>query len=181
MNSVLASVGEFAADLADLDSDVAGMSGPTCNVGTIEGGTKTNVVPSSCSATIDLRIPPDHDADEVRRRLLDAIGTADVPDGAEIGVETVLEADSYRFESDAEHVEVVRENAAETLGRDLPVRGTQGFTDARFFAADGVATVKYGPGDDRSNAHGADESVAVDQIRETAAVVAGSVLDFADR
>lgn len=62
--------------------------------------------------------------------------------------------------------------------QDLEVIGTNGFTDARFFAANGTKTIKYGPGDDQSNPPGADESVAVNQIYQTAGVIAATIIDY---
>src|SRR5205823_13752046 len=38
---------------------------PTLNVGTIEGGIKTNVVPDRCRATVDLRTLPGQRHDEI--------------------------------------------------------------------------------------------------------------------
>ena len=37
----------------------------TCSVGTITGGTMTNVVPSECSVTVDIRVPDMETAEEV--------------------------------------------------------------------------------------------------------------------
>jgi len=180
MQAVLAGIDEYAAELGEATSDVRGVDGPTCTVATIEGGTKTNVVPSSCSVTVDMRVPPDFDHTELKSGFTDAVDAATLPEGTSASVETLLAARPYRFDPDDTHVQTVRCNAAELLGQDLPVRGTRGFTDARFFAAAGAKTVKYGPGDDQSNAHSADESVALDQVGDTAAVVAASVLDMAE-
>jgi len=77
-------------------------------------------------------------------------------------------------------VRAVKNNADAMLGRDVPVGGTQGFTDARFFAAAGADCVHFGPGDSESNPHGADESVALDQVREAGAVLAAATRDLAD-
>jgi acetylornithine deacetylase/succinyl-diaminopimelate desuccinylase-like protein len=60
----------------------------------------------------------------------------------------------------------------------VPVEGTQGFTDARFFAAAGANCAHYGPGDEESNAHGPDESVAIDQVLDAGAVVATAVREL---
>jgi hypothetical protein len=44
-NGIVASLADHAADLADRESAVEGVDGPTCTPSTIEGGRKTNVVP----------------------------------------------------------------------------------------------------------------------------------------
>ncbi|WP_153945144.1 peptidase dimerization domain-containing protein, partial [Acinetobacter baumannii] len=52
---------------------------PTMNIGTIQGGVKTNVVPDACTMTLDIRtVPGQVHADIVKeiRVLLDDICTA---------------------------------------------------------------------------------------------------------
>jgi acetylornithine deacetylase/succinyl-diaminopimelate desuccinylase-like protein len=92
----------------------------------------------------------------------------------------VLRAHSYRFDREDPHVRAVAESATTMLDREVSIEGTQGFTDARFFAARGADCVHFGPGDEDSNAHGADESVALDQVRDAGAVVAASVQAMVD-
>jgi succinyl-diaminopimelate desuccinylase len=178
-NSVVTALEAHGAELADRESDVVGVDGPTCTPSTIEGGTKTNVVPASCSFTVDRRVPPDEDIEAAERAFRDVVETAAAEIAGEVSVERVLRARPYRFERDDSHVDAVARSAASVLDSDLPVEGTQGFTDARFFAAAGTDCVHYGPGDDDSNAHGPDESVACDQVRDAGAVVAASLVELA--
>lgn len=176
---VLSALAEYGAELRERGSDVTGVDGPTCTPGTIDGGTKTNIVPSGCSFTVDRRVPPDEDVDAAEADFRERVAhvAADLP--VAVSVETVLRAEPYYFDPDDDHVRAVARNAEAMLDRDVPVEGTQGFTDARFFAAEGTKCVHFGPGDADSNAHGADESVDLGQIRDAGAVVAASVVDVA--
>lgn len=177
-NRLLSALADHGATLAQRESAVEGVDGPTCTPSTIEGGRKTNVVPASCTFTVDRRVPPDEDVDAAEREFREAVAAA--TGDAEVSVESVLRAAPYRFETDDPQVRAVQKSAETVLDRDVPVEGTQGFTDARFFAAAGAKCVHYGPGDDDSNAHGADESVAIDQVRDAGAVVAAAVHELAD-
>jgi acetylornithine deacetylase/succinyl-diaminopimelate desuccinylase family protein len=175
---VLTALFEHADDLAARESEVEGVAGPTCTPGTISGGTKTNVVPATCSFTVDRRVPPDEDIEDAEAAVRAVV--ADAAGDASVEVERILRARPYRFEQNDPHVRAVSESAAALLDRDVPVKGTQGFTDARFFARAGADCVHFGPGDGDSNTHGADESVALAQVRDAGAVVAASVRAMAD-
>lgn len=169
-----------ADDLSERGSEIDGMNGPTCTPATITGGTKTNIVPAACSFTVDRRVPADEDIDAAETAFREVVSEAAADAGVTVDVDRVLRAQPYRFSADDAHVRAVADNAEAILGREVPVRGTQGFTDARFFAANGADCVHFGPGDGDSHAHGADESVALDQVRDAGAVVAASVRSIAD-
>lgn len=177
-NRVLTALSDHAEDLEARQSEVVGIDGPTCTPSTIEGGTKTNVVPAACSFTVDRRVPPDENIDDAEAEFREVVEAA--AGDATVDVERVLRARPYRFSRDDPHVRGVAESADSLLDREVPVEGTQGFTDARFFARHGADCVHFGPGDDASNTHGADESVALDQVRDAGAVVAASVRAMAD-
>jgi len=175
---ILTALDDHAGELAARGSDVVGIDGPTCTPSTIEGGTKTNVVPASCSFTVDRRVPPDGDVEAAEAAFRDVV--ADAAGNSVVDVDRVLRAHSYRFDREDPHVRAVAESATTMLDREVSIEGTQGFTDARFFAARGADCVHFGPGDEDSNAHGADESVALDQVRDAGAVVAASVQAMVD-
>lgn len=178
-NEIVAALADHGDVLAARESEVEGVDGPTCTPSTVEGGRKTNVVPASCTFTVDRRVPPDEDPEAAERAFREVVESA-AGDDVTVSVERVLRARPYRFDADDAHVRAVRRSAEALLDREVPVEGTQGFTDARFFAAAGAECVHYGPGDGESNAHGADESVALEQVRDAGAVVAGSILELAD-
>lgn len=177
-NRVLTALADHAEELDARESEVVGVDGPTCTPSTIEGGTKTNVVPATCSFTVDRRVPPDEDVEAAEAAFCDVV--AEAAGDAAVDVERVLRARPYRFDRDDPQVRAVAESADALLDREVSVEGTQGFTDARFFARHGTGCVHFGPGDEASNTHGADESVALDQVRDAGAVVAASVREMAD-
>ena len=178
---IVSALEEYAERLKDERvSDVPGIGHATCVPATVEGGVKTNVVPPSCTLTVDRRILPEEDAEEVEREFRAVIDGVELPEGTSAEVEVLLQAQSYVSERDGPLVRSLKRNADSITGSDVTVGGTRGFTDARFFAHGGIETAKYGPGDGKSNVHGPDENVAIDQLRDAGAVVAATLLDLAE-
>ncbi|MWV64870.1 ArgE/DapE family deacylase [Halorubrum sp. JWXQ-INN 858] len=159
-------------------SDVPGIGHATCTPATIEGGLKTNVVPSSCSFTVDRRVLPEEDLDDAERAFRDVVADVDLPDGTSAAVDVVLRARPFESDSDGPLVRSLARHAETVTGSDVLVGGTRGFTDARFFGHAGIETAKYGPGDEESNVHGPDENVKVDQVRDAGAVVAATLAEI---
>jgi succinyl-diaminopimelate desuccinylase len=59
---------------------------PTCNVGTIQGGTTANAVPDSCSIRLDRRMIPREDPEAVKRELQEVVAAVDIsPAKVEVG------------------------------------------------------------------------------------------------
>lgn len=59
---------------------------PTCNVGTIQGGSTANAVPDSCTIRLDRRMIPREDPEAVKRELQEVIAAVDVsPANVEVG------------------------------------------------------------------------------------------------
>jgi acetylornithine deacetylase/succinyl-diaminopimelate desuccinylase-like protein len=123
----------------------------TLSVGTIRGGSKTNIVPDHCEATIDIRIIPGEDP----LCLIDLIRKA-AP-----GVE-VVHCGSAPLHTDPSHPLIAK---LSSLGAS-PV-GAPWFCDAAVFAERGMPAVALGPGT-IAQAHTADEWISVRDLDEGA-------------
>lgn len=157
-------------------SEVPGVGAPSCTSAMIDGGVQTNVVPPSCTVTVDRRVPPEGDVDAAARAFREQVAVVDLPAGTSVTVERIACTPPFYSDPDAVHVRAVERNAEAVLG-DVAVRGTGGGSDAGHFAAGGTAPLKFGPGDEDSNVHGPDENVSLQQVRDAAIVVAASVVD----
>lgn len=138
---------------------------PTLNVGTIGGGTKINMVPDLCSASIDLRTVPgqSHAAllDEVRR-MADAQAAA-VP-GLKFEIQVTNDKPPLVTAADAPFVQLALAAATQVLDRTPSLRGAPYLTDGSLLAgATGTPAVVCGPGPQQM-AHQVDESLAVDEL-----------------
>jgi acetylornithine deacetylase/succinyl-diaminopimelate desuccinylase family protein len=124
----------------------------TLSVGTICGGSKTNIVPDHCEATIDIRVIPGDDPERIVTLIRDASP----------GIE-VTHLGSSPLYTDPAHPVISKLSA---LGA-TPV-GAPWFCDAAVFAAKGMPAVALGPGS-IAQAHTADEFISVSDLEEGAA------------
>ncbi len=143
----------------------------TVNIGRIEGGTSTNLVPASARAGIDIRLPIGLGCATAEAALSAAL------DGRDGIAWRILR----RFEpnhTDPEHELVRRAASAATdiLGTPCAINMRVGGSDARWFRMAGLPTIVYGP--TPHNMGGADEYVLVEELRQVAQVHALTALDF---
>ena len=149
----------------------------TKTISMIEGGVKQNVVPDRCQVYIDRRIVPgetsDGAVDEIRQiaeRVVSQIPGMRVEVTGPSGVKATL--------SDPKSPLVQAMAAANSaLGLDPAPTGYNMATDGRHFAAAGIPTVIYGPGD-FSLAHVPNEWVGVDEVMEATRAYALTALNL---
>ena len=126
------------------------------NVGTIEGGTRVNVVPERCTLQVDLRSPTVASLEAAQNEIERLCSAVDQPD---ISVEVVRDAGHQPMEKTpaiAALVDRAVELAAE-LGFELRDAATGGMSDANTIAAAGTPVIDgLGPvgGDDHAPASG---------------------------
>jgi succinyl-diaminopimelate desuccinylase len=138
--------------------------------GECRGGSNFNLVPESCSFTVDRRINPEEDAGTEKRRLLDIF-------------------DRLRRDGIDHEVEILQEGSSSGVPEEHPLAGTlagaiesvtgkrpafemcPGLLETRFYAEHGIPALAYGPGI-LAVSHGPNEFVPVQNIRDCAAVYA---------
>jgi acetylornithine deacetylase/succinyl-diaminopimelate desuccinylase family protein len=164
-------------------SSVSGISHPSLNVGRIEGGTHTNVVPGKVVFKLDRRMIPEEDPEQVEaevRRVIDE-AAACVP-GVRIDVRRLLLAKPLRpLPGTQVLVEALQRHAQVVLGEPAPTTGTPLYTDARLYSAQGIPAVLYGAGPrtvTESGAKQADEHLVLEDLRRATKVVARAVSDL---
>ena len=166
-----------------ITSQVAGISHPYLNVGRIEGGTNTNVVPGKVVFKLDRRmIPEEHPAEveaDVRRVIAEA--AAGCP-GIRVDIQRLLLADSLQANpANAPLVQALQRHGEAVFGEPIPTSGTPLYTDVRLFGAHGIPAAIYGAGPRtvlESNAKRADEHLVLDDLRRATKVVARTLLDL---
>ena len=167
-------------------SKVAGITHPYINVGRIEGGTHTNVVPGEVTLKIDRRmIPEEVPADveaEVRRIILDA---AEVVPGIRVEIRRLLLAHPLKpLPGNRPLVEALQRHGATIFGEAIPESGSPLYTDVRLFCERGIPAVIYGAGPRtvlESNAKRADEHIVLEDLRRATKVVARTLFDLLAR
>jgi len=166
-----------------VSSQVPGITHPYLNVGRIEGGTNTNVVPGKVVLKLDRRMIPEEDpvAVEADVRRVIAEAATNLP-GITVDVRRLLLARSMQpLPGNAELVQALQRHGEAVFGEPIPVMGTPLYTDARLYAARGIPAVLYGAGPRtvlESNAKRADEHLMLSDLRGATKVVARTLLDL---
>jgi hypothetical protein len=166
-----------------ISSKVAGITHPYLNVGWIEGGTNTNVVPGRVTFKLDRRMIPEEDPvqveAEIRRVIAEA--AAKTPD-IRVEIRRLLLAKALTpLPGNQPLVDALQFHASAVFGEPLPALGTPLYTDARIFCEAGIPSVLYGAGPRtvlESHAKRADERLALDDLRRATQVVARTLLDL---
>jgi acetylornithine deacetylase/succinyl-diaminopimelate desuccinylase-like protein len=166
-----------------VSSQVPGISHPYLNVGRIEGGTNTNVVPGKVVLKLDRRMIPEEDPAQVEadiRRVIQeaAAGCA----GIQVEVRRMLMARAMQpLPGNAPLVQALQRHGSEVFGEEIPTSGTPLYTDVRLYCERGIPAVIYGAGPRtvlESHAKRNDERVELEDLRRATKVVARTLLDL---
>lgn len=151
--------------LQDLDRGI------TVNVGTISGGSRTNVIADRASARVDVRVATMADA-----ARLDAAIRALRPAHPAVRLEIKGGVDRPPLERSADVVRLYQRAVAVAamLGRDLAEGAAGGGSDGNFTAALGVPTLD-GLGPQGDGAHARHEHVLIEDLAWRAAFLAGLI------
>jgi acetylornithine deacetylase/succinyl-diaminopimelate desuccinylase-like protein len=180
---ILAGLYAGRAALAQRLSKVEGITSPTLNVGLIQGGINTNVVPDRVVFRLDRRMIPEENPAEVEAALREqlAVAAARYP-GIAIEVRRVLLAMPLVPQPGWERIAgVIQTHARDVLGKNVPTTGVPLYTDARHYAARGIPIVLYGAGPRtllEANAHNADENLTLSDLRAATTIVALALADL---
>jgi succinyl-diaminopimelate desuccinylase len=170
-------------------SSVEGITHPYLNVGLIEGGTNTNVVPGKVVFKLDRRMIPEEDPVEVEaalRRTIDAAAASYAPPrggrGVRVEVRRILLARAMQpLAGNAPLVAALQRHGQAVFGEPIPAVGTPLYTDVRLYVERGIPGVIYGAGPRtvrESNAKRADEHLVLKDLRRATQVVARTLYDL---
>jgi len=166
-----------------VSSAVAGITHPYLNVGRIEGGTNTNVVPGKVVFKLDRRMIPEEDPAEVEADLRRVIEQAagECP-GITVEVRRLLLARSMLpLPGNQPLVSALQKHALDVLGEAIPAVGTPLYTDVRLYAERGIPGVIYGAGPRtvlESHAKRADERLDLEDLRAATKVIARALSEL---
>jgi acetylornithine deacetylase/succinyl-diaminopimelate desuccinylase-like protein len=164
-------------------SRVAGITHPYLNVGQIEGGTNTNVVPGKVVLKIDRRMIPEENPAEVeatlRRVITEAVAGSP---GVRVDIKRILLAHSLKpLPGNQPLVDALCRHASEIFGEPITASGTPLYTDARLYCEQGIPAALYGCGPRtvlESNAKRSDEHIELEDLRRATKVVARTLFDL---
>ncbi|AVP58368.1 M20 family metallopeptidase [Pulveribacter suum] len=173
-------------------SQVAGINHPYLNIGRIEGGTNTNVIPGKVVLKLDRRMIPEEDPAEVEASIRAVIARAvqqfnegrgyQGEDAVRVDIRRLLLARAMTpLAGNAPLVDAIQKHGEAIFGEKPPAVGTPLYTDVRLYVERGIPGVIYGAGPRTvldSHAKRADERVELEDLRRATKVVARSLADL---
>ncbi len=164
-------------------SKVEGIAHPYLNVGRIEGGTNTNVVPGKVVFKLDRRMIPEENPVEVEAAIRKVIADAAAEStGITVDIKRLLLANSMRpLPGNKPLVDAIQKHGAAIFGEPIKAMGTPLYTDVRLYAEAGIPGVIYGAGPRtvlESHAKRNDERVLLEDLRRATKVIARTLADL---
>ena len=173
-----------------VQSKVEGINHPYLNVGRIEGGTNTNVVPGTVSFKLDRRMIPEENPEQVEANIREVIAqaAAEFNQGRaadaqiHIDIKRMLMAHAMKpLAGNAPLVNAIQQHGQTVFGESIPAMGTPLYTDVRLYVEKGIPGVIYGAGPRtvlESHAKRADERLNLEDLRKATKVISRTILDL---
>jgi allantoate deiminase/N-carbamoyl-L-amino-acid hydrolase len=173
----------FRATLRERRSQVPGINSATLNVGLIQGGINTNVVPDRVTLRLDRRIIPEESVAAAEAELKELIAAeAEKRPGITVDVRRILLAEPLiELPGAARLIASLRAHGEREFGTPIGTTGVPLYTDARHYSSAGIPTVLYGAGPrtlQEANGHGPDECLRLNDLRRATCVVALTLVDL---
>ena len=173
-----------------VQSKVEGINHPYLNVGRIEGGTNTNVVPGTVSFKLDRRMIPEENPEQVEANIRQVIAQAVAEFNQGLAADAQIHIDIKRMlmahsmkplAGNAPLVSAIQQHGQAIFGKPIPAMGTPLYTDVRLYVEKGIPGVIYGAGPRtvlESHAKRADERLNLEDLRKATKVISRTILDL---
>ena len=143
------------------------------------GGTNFNVVPAECWFTVDRRINPEENFATEKSRLLGVLESCK-QDGIPLEWEVFQEGESSACDEHGPLGEGLSKSVRAITGAAPRFEMCPGLLETRFYAAQGIPALAYGPGL-LSVSHGPNEYVDLRRIAATGAIYALTAMEMLNR
>ena len=177
MMKLIEEINKISKELEGKNNSLVGH--PSINVGLIEGGTKQNMIADSCKVSIDRRILPEEEPNEILDELrvrFDNLRLIDNRLKFNIEKDTVREA--VEVSESEPIVQEVKRAVNKILNINPIVSGMKATTDMSILVNQGnIPSVIYGPGFIKQ-AHTIDEFIEVERLVESSQVYAEVLLNI---
>ncbi|RKJ96238.1 M20 family metallopeptidase [Alicycliphilus denitrificans] len=180
------------AKYQQVTSRVPGIKHPYLNIGRIEGGTNTNVIPGKVVLKLDRRMIPEENPAEVEAGIRAVIAQAverfnaergyQGDDAVRVDIRRLLLANAMTpLAGNKLLVDAIQQHGEAVFGARPPAVGTPLYTDVRLYVERGIPGVIYGAGPRtvlESHAKRADERIVLEDLRRATKVVARTLHDL---
>ncbi|QXZ10214.1 M20/M25/M40 family metallo-hydrolase [Comamonas sp. Y33R10-2] len=175
-----------------VSSKVAGIKHPYLNIGRIDGGTNTNVVPGKVTLKIDRRMIPEENPTQVEADIRAVIANAiddfntqggyTGEDAVRVDIKRLLLANAMLpLAGNQPLVDAIQTHSEAIFGEKPAAVGTPLYTDVRLYVERGIPGVIYGAGPRtvlESHAKRSDERLVLEDLRRATKVIARSLVDL---
>ena len=138
--------------------------------GRVEGGTNFNVVPESCSFTLERRFNPEESLETEKAQLLALLAKLQ-QQGIKLEVEVLQEGCSSGVSEGHPVANVLAEAVEAVTGERPTCEMCPGILETRWYARRGIPAFAYGPGC-LEVAHGPDEAIEIERIYQATIIYA---------
>lgn len=137
---------------------------PTMNIGTIQGGSKPNVVPSSCTLMIDKRYLPSENVDIFIKEIEDIIEECRKEDSEFEAVTTLIgDWSALSLDTDKEAFKRIKKAVEQANKKEVVVADLGGWGEGGYLQKLGIDTMYYGPGN-FGEAHTPTEKLFIEEL-----------------
>ena len=146
----------------------------SANIGLISGGTRPNMVPDYCEATVDVRLPigVDHqEIEDMMKKIVDESGVTGVT------YDMHWNSEGNYTDEDAVIVQTVKKNAESVWNIKVIPAYQYASSDARDYRRVGVPTIQYGPAN-IEGIHSYNETVNIDDVVNASQIYVLSLCDM---
>jgi glutamate carboxypeptidase len=165
---------ELARQILEISTFTDAAKGITLNIGKISGGTRVNVVPAEATASLDVRVATQKDAEKIHRRLM---SLKPFNPHCKITVSGELSRPPMQRSAGVAVLYGKARSFASDLGWSLEEASVGGGSDGNFTAALGIPTLD-GLGASGEGAHAEHESVVISELPKRAALLSGLLLSL---
>jgi len=146
----------------------------TLNVGTIRGGTTSNVVPEFAEVEVDLRLLQSREYERINSAIQ---ALSPVLEGTSLEINGALNRPPMPFDETMEATFAKAQTIAKKIGMNLKAGGTGGASDANFVAPLGIPVLD-GLGTVGEGLHSSREYIFAESLPEKAQLLAGLLRDW---
>ncbi len=145
---------------------------PSLNIGLIDGGTSSQIVPDRCRIILNRNTVPGEDLSSAVDQVTATLDDLMAKDNFLKAKARILTREDPVEVSPTEPIVTILNEAIESaLGRKAGIGGMIGTNDSRFLIRQGIPSVICGPGI-TTQSHGIDEYVEVESVRNAAKIYA---------
>jgi acetylornithine deacetylase/succinyl-diaminopimelate desuccinylase family protein len=152
---------------------------PVLSINIIQGGNQSNIIPNKCSITLDRRMIPGENANEILKEI-DMLINKLKHKNTLLKIEReepFIKSPPMQVDRNEKIVEVLFECISDNILVKPKIKGARFGTDAAIFVDKGIPAVVFGPGN-IEQAHSEDEWISVNQVISAAEIIAETVIKY---